>query len=118
LNDVEILTEDIPGWLVGNAGDITVALDITISGALKDEGNAREIVSRLQKLRKDMNLEITDRIIVAIATENELKTALINYKSYICGEILADELQLREDLPQFTEVIINDIPVKVFIQKI
>jgi isoleucyl-tRNA synthetase len=117
LQDVEILTEDIPGWLVGSAGDVTVALDITITQALKDEGIAREIVSRLQKIRKDMNLEITDRIMVIMEAENELKMAIINYKAYICGEILADDFKFYERLPEFLEVLINDIPVKVFIQK-
>jgi len=117
LDDVEIITEDIPGWLVANAGPVTVALDITITPELTDEGNAREIVSQLQKLRKEMDLEITDRINVRLEHISELNSALLNYKAYICAEILADNLDLVDDLPEFQRIQINDVPVKVLIQK-
>ncbi|MBK9456078.1 MAG: isoleucine--tRNA ligase [Bacteroidetes bacterium] len=102
LEDVEILSEDIPGWLVANAGHVTVALDVTITPALKEEGYAREFVSQLQRMRKEMNLEITDRIGVDFeAVDMELSGALLNYKQYICAEILADTLEQVASLPEF-----------------
>ena len=117
IEDVEVLSEDIPGWLVANAGSLTVALDITVTDALRDEGNARELVSKLQKMRKDMDFSITDRIRIQLEGTDGLRSALMNYKSYICSEILADELEEKENLSDYEEITVNDIPVKVFIQK-
>jgi isoleucyl-tRNA synthetase len=117
LDDVEISGEDIPGWLVANAGNITVALDITVTQALKNEGNARELVSKLQKLRKDMNLEITDKISVSIIANNELQAAIQEYKTYICAEILAGELTEVTDLQQFEEIEVNDGKIQVQVNK-
>ena len=118
LEDVEILSEDIPGWLVANAGHVTVALDVTITPALKEEGYAREFVSQLQRMRKEMNLEITDRIGVDFeAVDMELSGALLNYKQYICAEILADTLQQVASLPESEAISVNDISIKVLIKK-
>jgi len=116
--DVEIISEDIPGWLVAPAGKLTVALDVNLDDSLIEEGHARELVSKLQKMRKDMALEITDRIRVQIAPEPLLHSALINYNRYICSEILADKLEETPDLSDFTEIDINNIAVKVNINKI
>ncbi len=118
LEDVEILSEDIPGWLVANAGHVTVALDVTITPELQAEGHAREFVSQLQRMRKEANLEITDRIAVTYSDAGmELSEALLNYKQYICAEILADSLSSSDELVQAEAISINDIPIKVLIQK-
>ena len=118
LEDVEILSEDIPGWLVANAGHVTVALDVTITPASKEEGYAREFVSQLQRMRKEMNLEITDRIGVDFeAVDMELSGALLNYKQYICAEILADTLEQVASLPESEAISVNEISIKVLIKK-
>ncbi len=118
LEDVEILSEDIPGWLVANAGHVTVALDVTITPVLKEEGHAREFVSQLQRMRKEMNLEITDRIGVDFeAVDMELSGALLNYKQYICAEILVDTLEQVASLPVSEAISVNDISIKVLIKK-
>lgn len=92
--DVEIFTKDIPGYKVATEGKLSVALDITITENLKDEGIAREIISKLQNLRKDSNFEVTDRIHVEMLEHNYIKNSVNNYKTYICTEILADTLTL------------------------
>ena len=118
LEDVEIGSEDIPGWLVANAGHVTVALDVTITPELQAEGHAREFVSLLQRMRKDMLLEITDRISVVYTTNSEeLSSALVNYKPYICAEILADLITQDNTLKAKEEISINDLQIKVLIQK-
>lgn len=89
LEDVEIQTEDIPGWSVANQDHLTVALDITLTEALQQEGLAREFVNRIQNLRKDMGLEVTDRIKLLIQDNNDTNTAFESYKDYICAETLA-----------------------------
>src|SRR5690606_21203152 len=90
LNEVEIIAEDIPGWSVANKDRLTVALDTTVTPELQDEGNARELINRIQKIRKEQGLELTDRIEVRIEEFEPLKTAIINFNNYICAEILAD----------------------------
>lgn len=117
LDDVEITGEDIPGWMVANAGNITIALDIQVTGLLKKEGDARELVSKLQKLRKDLNLEITDKIKVQINAKEELLAAIQEFKQYICAEILAGELTEVIDLQQFEEIEVNERMIKVHISK-
>ncbi|MBC8320991.1 MAG: isoleucine--tRNA ligase [Bacteroidetes bacterium] len=90
LEDVEISTEDIPGWSVANEGLITVALDLTVSLELKEEGLAREFVNRIQNLRKDKGMEVTDRINLLVENNTLSDNALINFNEYICSETLAD----------------------------
>jgi isoleucyl-tRNA synthetase len=92
MNDVEITAQDIPGWLVATEGGITVALDITISDTLKAEGIARELVNRVQNLRKDSGLEVTDRIQLLIDTTDAIRTAITANSEYICNEVLADSI--------------------------
>jgi len=96
--DVEIIPVDIPGWKVANSGSITVALDITISDTLKQEGLAREIVNRIQNMRKDKGLDVTDRILVKIQENAVLNTAINNNLNYICSETLTGDLQLVQNL--------------------
>ncbi len=96
--DVEIIPVDIPGWKVANSGQITVALDITISNSLKEEGLAREIVNRIQNMRKDSGFNVTDKILVKIQQNDALDTAIQNNLSYICAETLTDDLQVVQNL--------------------
>lgn len=96
--DVEIIPVDIPGWKVANSGQITVALDVTISNSLKDEGLARELVNRIQNLRKDSGLNVTDKILVKIQQNDALDTAIKNNLNYICAETLTDDLQVVQNL--------------------
>lgn len=116
--DVEIIAEDIPGWSVANKDNITVALDITITPTLQDEGNARELINRIQKIRKDSGLDLTDRIAVHIEEFEALKPAIINFNDYIRAEILADSIDL---VPAVTgngiAIEVNDVTLKVLITK-
>lgn len=93
--DVEIISEDIPGWLVGNEGRLTVALDITVTPALREEGIARELVNRIQNLRKANNFEITDRISVAVSSNASFDGAIESHRDYIATQVLADSIELQ-----------------------
>ncbi len=117
LTDVDISSEDIPGWTVASKGSLTVALDITITPELEAEGNAREFVNRIQKIRKDNAFELTDRIDVKVEVKDGLKESLAQFKDYICAEILADSLELVESIADGTEIDVNDIPLKVNVLK-
>ena len=98
LTDVEITTQDIPGWLVLNEGELTVALDITLTEELISEGIAREFVNRIQNLRKESGLEVTDKIHLKIMKHTEINNAINKNKNYICSETLAGKLDLVEEL--------------------
>ncbi len=117
--DVEIIAEDIPGWSVANKGALTVALDITVTPELQDEGNARELVNRIQKIRKETGLELTDRIAVSIEEHEPLKSAILNFSDYICAEILADKIEIVPQLGSSngTEIEVNEAILKVLISK-
>ena len=117
VSDVEITSEDIPGWLVASKGQLTVALDVTITKELEHEGNAREFVNRIQKIRKDSGFELTDRIEVGVMAENGLKNSLAQFKDYICAEILADKLEFLADNNSGIEIEVNDIQLKVIVSK-
>ena len=106
--DLEISTDEIPGYEVANRGSLTVALDITISEELKKEGNAREFVNKIQNIRKDKNFELTDRINVTVLENEVLQPSLIQYKDYICAEILADSLTFLPVLNDGTEIEVNN----------
>ena len=95
--DVEIIPIDIPGWKVINSGQLTVALDVTITPALKEEGLARELINRIQNLRKDGLLEVTDKINVLIKNNLSINSAIKNNLDYICAEILASSITLVDD---------------------
>ena len=98
ITDVEIVAEDIPGWLISTAGSMTVALDITLTDELIDEGIARELVNRVQNIRKDMQFDVTDRIKIKIEKNNQIVSAINRNYSYICSETLADTLDISEQL--------------------
>jgi len=98
INDVEILSEDIPGWLVANEGKLTVALDITVSDELKMEGIARELINRIQNLRKEAGFDVTDKVIVSILRHDQLTRAIETHKEYIAGQTLAREICLVDSL--------------------
>lgn len=97
-DDVEIIPVDIPGWKVANSGQLTVALDVTITPELREEGLARELVNRIQNLRKESNLDVTDRIDVKIQRNSAINAAINNNLNYICTEILASSLELVDTL--------------------
>lgn len=117
LAEVDISSEDIPGWTVANKGALTVALDITITPELEAEGNAREFVNRIQKIRKDSGFELTDRIEVQVVANNGIKDSLAQFKDYICAEILADKLEIVSEIPNGMDIDINDVLLKVIVSK-
>ncbi len=98
LEDIEIFSQDIPGWSVTNSGTLTVALDLTITEELRIEGLSREIIRSIQSLRKESGFEITDRIIVTLPATDENKTVLESFSTYIASQVLADEIVLGEAL--------------------
>ncbi|RYY59066.1 MAG: isoleucine--tRNA ligase [Chitinophagaceae bacterium] len=117
ITDVDISSEDIPGWTVANKGQLTVALDITLTPELEAEGHAREFVNRIQKIRKDSGFELTDRIDVTVEATNGIKDSLAQFKDYICAEILADKLDLVPELNDGTQIDLNDVMLKVIVLK-
>ncbi len=117
LAEVDLIAEDIPGWSVANKDQLTVALDITVTPDLQDEGNARELVNRIQKIRKESGLELTDRIAVKIEEYEPLRSAIINFGDYICAEILADKLEIVPHVQDGTEIEVNEVTLKVLICK-
>ncbi len=119
LADVEIMSEDIPGWLVSSEGPVTVALDVTITEELKQEGIARELINRIQNLRKDIGLEVTDRINLFVEKHNEISDAILNNNEYICSETLAENLNYVDniDSQEKKAVDIFDITTHVMINK-
>lgn len=117
LSDVEIMAEDVPGWQVANLGRLTVALDIQLTESLIQEGIARELVNRVQNLRKELGLEVTDRIHVKITDQPEITAAAKNNYDYICAEILADSLIFTGQKLQGAAIEIIDLPLVVAIEK-
>src|SRR5450432_2605201 len=117
LEEVEISSEDVPGWMVASKGPLTVALDVTITPELEREGNARELVNRIQKIRKDQEFELTDRISVQIGGAQTLEETIREFNYYICAEILADKLDLVAELTNGTLIEVNDVPLTVFVTK-
>ncbi|MEX6688565.1 isoleucine--tRNA ligase [Danxiaibacter flavus] len=117
LSEVEIAAEDIPGWSVAAKGNLTVALDITVTQELKQEGDAREFVNRIQNIRKDSSFDLTDRIFVEVLENADIKTSINEFKNYICAEILADSLTWVPELQDGTEIEVNDILLKVSVNK-
>jgi len=116
--DVEIFAEDIPGWQVTNLGSLTVALDVTISEELKQEGISRELVNRVQNLRKELNFEVTDRIKVSLQNDNLIANAVAKNKAYICAEILADEFELTDTEINANKITIDDVELSISVTKI
>jgi isoleucyl-tRNA synthetase len=118
LSDVELMAEDVPGWQVANLGALTVALDVSISEELKQEGIARELINRIQHVRKDQDFLVTDRIHVRLSDHEAISAAVKNNLAYICAEILADSLVLEADLNTTETFEIDDITLFVSITKV
>ncbi len=117
LSDVEITSDDIPGLLVASKGTLTVALDTNMTSTLISEGLAREFVNKIQKIRKETNFELTDRIAVSIEDYELLKNPLNEFYSYICTEILADKLEFSSQIQSGTDIEVNEYKLKVSITK-
>lgn len=120
LEDVEIISEDIPGWLVANEGALTVALDVTVSDELKHEGIAREFVNRIQNLRKESGFEVTDKISVWIENLEQIEEAVRKHSDYIASQTLADHIELRafDETKEVNWVDIDDLAVRIKISRI
>ena len=115
--DVDIITEDMPGWLVANNGTITIALDIELTPALIEEGVARELINRIQNLRKSSGLEITDRIAVQLENREEIAAAVINCNDYIASQVLATSLVLVDGLTDGTALEMDGYTINCIIKK-
>ncbi|MGB5982484.1 MAG: isoleucine--tRNA ligase [Nonlabens sp.] len=118
LEDVEITSSDIEGWLVANQSGITVALDVTISPELKKEGISRELVNRIQNIRKDSGLEVTDRIEIHIQSHDDMDDAILANQQYIKDETLADKLTITNQVDNGTEIEFDDIDTAIAIKKL
>ncbi len=118
LEEVEIISDDIQGWLVATNNGITVALDIHISEGLKNEGFAREIVNKIQTERKESDFEVTDKIILHVQNQLVLNGVLNSYKEYICNETLANDILFSDNLSTAKDFDINGELLKLFIQKV
>ena len=116
--DVEIITEDMPGWLVANEGKLTVALDITVTDSLLREGIARELVNRIQNIRKSNGYEIVDKISVEIENRDEIEASVNEFAGYIATQTLANSVTLVEELNDATELDFDEYTVKVSIKKV
>ncbi len=117
LEDVEITSQDIEGWLVANEGNLTVALDVTISDDLRKEGIARELVNRIQNLRKDSGFEVTDRIDVILQKDEKIVEAIETNMAYIKAETLTKELEIKDQINNGIEIVFDDVNTRLFIQK-
>lgn len=119
LEDVEILSEDIPGWLVANEGRLTVALDINVTKELKEEGIARELINRIQNLRKESNFDVTDKITLAIGRHKEINEAVENFSQYIASQVLAGHIELTDEKDdKAKDIEIDDIHTFIKIERI
>jgi isoleucyl-tRNA synthetase len=116
-DEVDIQSEDVQGWMVASRNTLTVALDVTLTTELEQEGDARELVNRIQKIRKDLDLALTDLISVEIQSDSQLDVSFTQYKAYICAEILADQLSLVAGLETGTEIEINGKLLKINVIK-
>jgi isoleucyl-tRNA synthetase len=114
--DVEIISEDIPGWLVANEGTLTVALEVELNDELRQEGMAREIINRVQNIRKDSGLEITDRIHITLAPQAEIEAAVNAFGDYIKTQVLADDITIAAN--NGTEVDFDDFKLNIDIKKV
>ena len=114
--DVEIISEDIPGWLVSNDGNLTVALEVELTEDLLNEGMARELINRIQNMRKDVGLEITDRIAIKVSPNDSIAKAIANYEDYVKTQVLADSISVEDNAG--TDVEFDDFVVRIQVTKI
>ena len=119
-SDVEIYSEDIPGWLVANEGKLTVALEVTITEDedLRREGIARELVNRIQNIRKSNGFEITDKIHIMLSKNPNTDDAVKEYNTYICNQVLANSLELTNEVPGGVELNFDDFILYVKVSKL
>jgi isoleucyl-tRNA synthetase len=119
LEDVEIVSEDIPGWQVANEGKLTVALDIIVSGDLRNEGIAREFVNRIQNIRKESGFDVTDKITVLIEDHELIHEAIIRHSSYIASQTLATEVSVVPSVSDsnMREIDIDEVVVNISVKK-
>jgi len=115
--DVEIFSEDIPGWLVANEGKLTVALEVTVTEELRREGIARELVNRIQNIRKSSGFEITDKIKITISKNTQTDDAVNEYNTYICNQVLGTSLDLADEVKDGTELNFDDFSLFVNVIK-
>ena len=113
LEDFEITAEDVPGWLVATDGELTVALDVTLTDSLRAEGTARELVNRIQNIRKNSDFNVTDKISVRIEQHPELKAAVEQFGDYIKGETLATSLALANDVDGEKVELFEDLTIGI-----
>jgi isoleucyl-tRNA synthetase len=119
LDDVEITSEDIPGWLVANDNKLVVALDITVTDDLKKEGIARELINRIQNLRKESGLDVTDKIKLTITQHEDINEAVETHKDYICLQTLTSEFILIKSMEEGVDIELDEnVSVKIAIEKI
>jgi len=116
LEDVEIISEDMPGWQVVNDGNLTVVLDITVTEALREEGIARELINRIQNIRKESGLEVTDKILITIQNHDAIAKAVNHFKDYISTQTLALSVEWSDQTDGFSKIIDLDEEVKFGIQ--
>ena len=114
--DVDIISEDIPGWLVSNEGNLTVALEVELNDDLRNEGMARELINRVQNMRKEAGFEITDRVCVYVSHNDAMEKAIDNYSDYIKGQVLADNIEVSDD-NRGTEVEFDDFKLYIDVVK-
>ena len=117
VSDVEIISEDIPGWLVANEGKLTVALEVTVTEELRREGIARELVNRIQNIRKSSGFEITDKIKITISKNTQTDDAVNEYNTYICNQVLGTSLELVDEVKDGTELSFDDFSLFVNVIK-
>ena len=118
VDDVEIFSEDIPGWLVANEGKLTVALEVTVTDELRREGIARELVNRIQNIRKSSGFEITDKINITLSKNPNTDDAVNEYNSYICNQVLGNSLTLVDEVADGTELNFDDFSLFVKVEKL
>jgi isoleucyl-tRNA synthetase len=117
LEDVEISSQDIEGWLVASQGPLTVALDVTINDDLRKEGIARELVNRIQNIRKESGYEVTDKIDIKILKDGLIENAVESNLGYIKAETLTAELNFEDELENGTAIAFDEVNTKLYIEK-
>jgi isoleucyl-tRNA synthetase len=117
-DDVEIIPEDVPGWLVANEGNVTVALDVTVTEELRNEGLARELINRIQNIRKSQNFDITDKVNVLLTSNEQTDAAVAAFKDYIAGQVLASNIEVVSEITNNPVPLeIDDINIDVLVEK-
>ena len=115
---MEITSKDIEGWLVAHGNGLTVALDISLTEDLINEGIARELVNRIQNIRKDAGLEVTDKIDISFLADDDLKERIENNSAYICSETLGEKIEFTPQMNDGTEVVFDNFKTQITIKKI